>query len=72
MTYQVIDKYKLKDDTAIIISGSGEGLKIGCMINGGKYKVLSIGMMNVRNPEDLLKNTPLVIEGDFDDEEVYV
>ncbi len=67
--YEVVGKFKMGNDTAVIISGDGFALKNNIPINDGRYKLLSIGMLNSK---EMFKRTALLIKGHFNEKEVYV
>lgn len=73
MPYKVLNSLKIGNNTAAMISGRGEGLKNGITVigNSGKvYKVISVGMPSGQSVDAIGKSTDLLIEGDFNEEEI--
>ena len=71
MIYNVIDRFRLDDDTVVAIDGNGDGLKNNMLINDGRFTLLSTGMLNNVQNEKITKRI-MLIKGDFTENTVYV
>lgn len=73
MSYKIIDKLPINNNTIVSIEGNGNGLKNGIdVVNelGKRFKILSVGMIRMVNAEDIGKITSLMIEGTFEGETI--
>lgn len=71
MIYNVIDRFKLDDDTVVAIDGNGDGLKNNMLINDGRFTLLSTGMLNNVKNERISKRI-MLIKGNFTENTVYI
>lgn len=68
MRYDVVKRFSIGDNTAVMDSDDGLGLKNEIPINDGRFILLSVGMLNSENP---FKSTMLLIKGLFNEDVVY-
>ncbi len=73
--YNVLKTLTIGNNTAVVVEGPGELLRNGIGIldeNGKPYEVLSVGMDNIDNTEDLPEKTSLLLNGSFISNKMYV
>lgn len=61
---KVIDVLKVGNNLSVTIEGNGSSLKNGSKVKdstGNTYKVVSVAMTRHRSPQDIKKNTTLLI-----------
>ncbi len=58
---------RLNSDTIVTISGRGDDLHNGKVINGGKYTIQSVG---IQNTPSYGKTTVMLVNGNFEDDEI--
>ena len=71
---EVLDYKPLNGNTAVIVKGNGDNLKNGIGIldsNGKPYVLISVGMSSpISENED--KTTPILVEGTFASDRIFV
>ena len=73
MLYEVINTLTVGKNTAVMIAGSGKGLKNNIFVTGAsgkKYRIISIGMASGIDPDEIGKTTDLLIEGKFNEKQI--
>ena len=68
MKYKVADITKLAKDSILTLYGVPVDLKNGGIVEnecGVKYEVLSVAMVDHKNPSDILSSTTIMLKGDF-------
>ena len=71
---EVLDYKPLNGNTAVIVKGDGENLKNGIGIldsNGKPYVLISVGMSSPVS-EYSEKSTPILVEGKFASDRIFV
>ena len=71
----VLSTMTIGDNTAVVVDGSGELFRNGIGIldeNGKPFEVLSVGMDNMINAEDILNKTSLLLNGCFTSKKLFV
>lgn len=75
MLYEVIKTLEVGKNTAVMISGRGNGLANNTVVTGesGKeYRIISIGMPAGIDSNEIDKTTDLLIEGKFDEKQINI
>lgn len=70
---EVIGSMPVEENTSVIVKGDGELLKngIGILDSDGKpHRIISVGMSSPENAKD--RTTPILVEGKFDSDRIYV
>ena len=73
--FNVLKTMTIGNNTAVVVEGPGKLFRngIGILDESGKpYEVLSVGMPNVFNTEDLSDKTSLLVNGDFSSNKMFV
>lgn len=69
MRYEILNRIKVGSNTAVTVSGNGEGLKNGIILSGDDsltYRILSIGMTAGIDPDEISVSTEILVEGNCD------
>lgn len=69
MEFKVKNVFRVGNNTSVTIEGNGDGLKNGMRANNGKFRILSVAMVNTT---DGLPETTLLVEGDFQEKTINV
>lgn len=66
MRYEILNRIDVGGNTAVTISGNGEGLRNGIVLSGDDlktYRLLSVGMAAGVEPDEIGASTEILIEG---------
>jgi hypothetical protein len=71
----ILNTLPIGNDTAVVVEGSRDLFQIGTGVldeNGKPYVVLSVGMEEYFNPEDMMNKSSLLLEGNFASKRLFV
>lgn len=74
-TYKVISILKIQNNTAVMLEGDLKYLRNDMSVSNEKSKefhILSVGMTDFRDVSNIGKITCVLIEGEFEGENLYV
>lgn len=75
MTYKVLDRLRLGENTSITIEGKGENLHNQMMIfdsDNVAHVLISVGMPAGQEPDRIGDSTTILVEGDFNSDIITV
>ena len=75
MTYKVLDRLRLGENTSITIEGKGENLHNQMMIfdsDNVAHVLISVGMTAGEEPDRIGDSTTILVEGDFNSDIITV
>ena len=75
MTYKVLDRLRLGENTSITIEGKGENLHNQMMIfdsDNVAHVLISVGMPAGEEPDRIGDSTTILVEGDFNSDIITV